>query len=172
MRRLHFRLVSFHPRIFLALFIALRYHRGTMKRILPLLCCCLLLASCAGTINFTVRTSPEGADIAINGKPVGKSPLTLEVEQTKTLGIVAHKDGYELGSATVPTKPNWFLSILWTKTDPKAQVLEKDSVHINMKKIPSAADFKPVPLPAFAPPAGVFPERESEAPALRPLPSL
>lgn len=143
-----------------------------MKRLLPLFACCVLLASCAGTKNFTVRTAPAGADITINGKYVGKSPLSLEVEQTKTLGIVAHKDGYELGSATVPTKPNWFLAILWTKTDPKAQVLEKDSVHIDMKKIPSAANFKPVALPAFAPPAGTFPERESEAPALRPMPKL
>lgn len=143
-----------------------------MKRVLSLFCCCVLLASCAGTKNFTIRTAPEGADIAINGKPVGKSPLTLEVEQSKTLGIVAHKDGYELGSATVPTKPHWFLAILWTKTDPKAQVLTQDSVHIPLKKIPSSADFKPLPLPAFAPPSGTFPERESEAPALRPMPSL
>lgn len=143
-----------------------------MKRLLFLSCCAALLVSCAGTKDFTVRTAPTGADITINGKYVGKSPLTLEVEQTKTLGIVAHKDGYELGSATVPTKPNWFLSILWTKTDPKAQVLEKDSVHIDMKKIPTAADFKPVPLPAFAPPSGTFPEREREAPALRPMPEM
>lgn len=143
-----------------------------MKRVLPLLACCVLLASCAGTKNFTVRTAPEGADISINGKYVGKSPLTLEVEQTKTLGIVAHKAGYELGSATVPTKSHWFLALLWTKNDPKAQVLTKDSVHIDMKKIPSAANFTPVPLPAFAPPAGTFPERESEAPALRPMPQM
>lgn len=143
-----------------------------MKRISPLLCCCVLLASCAGTKNFTIRTAPEGADIAINGKPVGKSPLTLEVEQSKTLGIVAHKDGYELGSATVPTKPHWFLALLWTKNDPKAQVLTEDSVHIDMKKIPSTVDFRPVPLPAFAPPSGTFPERASEAPALRPMPEM
>lgn len=143
-----------------------------MKRLLSFCCCAVLLASCAGTTNFTVRTAPTGADISINGKYVGKSPLTLEVEQTKTLGIVAHKDGYELGSATVPTKPNWFLAVLWTKTDPKAQVLEKDSVHIDMKKISSAADFKPVSLPAFAPPEGTFPERTSEAPALRPMPQM
>lgn len=143
-----------------------------MKRFLPLFACCVLLTSCAGTKNFTIRTAPEGADIAINGKHVGKSPLTLEVEQTKTLGIVAHKDGYELGTATVPTKSHWFLALLWTKDDPKAQILTRDSVHISMKKIPSAADFKPMPLPAFAPPAGTFPERENEAPALRPLPKL
>lgn len=143
-----------------------------MNRFLFLCCCCALLASCAGTKNFTVRTSPSGADVVINGKNVGKAPLTLEVAQTKDLGIVAHKDGYELGSATVHTKPHWFLALLWTKTDPKAQVLEQDSVHINMKKIPSAADFKPVPLPAFAPPTGTFPERESEVPALRPIPQM
>lgn len=143
-----------------------------LKHLLPLLACCVLLASCAGTKTFTVTTAPEGADIAINGKNVGKSPLSLEVEQTKTLGIVAHKDGYELGSATVPTKSHWFLSILWTKDDPKAQILTRDSVHIPMKRIPSAANFKPVPLPAFAPPAGTFPESDSEAPALRPMPQL
>lgn len=143
-----------------------------MKRMLIPVACCVLLASCAGTQKFTIRTAPSGADVSINGKYVGKSPLTLEVEQTKTLGIVAHKDGYELGSATVPTKSHWLLALLWTQNDPKAQVLTKDSVHIDMKKIPSAADFKPVPLPAFAPPSGTFPERASEAPALRPMPQL
>lgn len=143
-----------------------------MKRLLPLLACCVLVASCAGTKNVTITTAPEGADIAINGKNVGRSPLTLELEQSKTLGIVAHKDGYELGTATVPTKAHWFLALLWTKDDPKAQLLTQDAVHIPMKKIPSAANFTPVPLPAFAPPAGTFPERESEVPALRPMPTL
>lgn len=143
-----------------------------MKRLPFFLCCSFILASCVGSKTFTVHTQPEGADIAVNGKSVGRSPLTMEVEQTKALGIVAHKDGYELGSATVETKPDWFYSLLWTRNDPKAQVLVADEVTIPMKKISTAADYVPAPLPAFAPPSGTFPETREEAPALRPMPEM
>lgn len=143
-----------------------------LLRVLPFLMSAVLLASCAGTKEFTVRTTPEGADVCINGKEVGKTPLTLEVEQTKSLGIVAHKDGYELGTATIPTKSHWFYALLWTSNDPKAQVIEQNEVTIPLRKIASAADYVPTPLPAFAPPSSSFPLKPEEVPSLRPMPEL
>lgn len=144
-----------------------------MKALAPLLLC-FVLVSCVGPRTLTIRTAPKGADIVINGKHEGKSPLTKEFPQTESLGIVAHKDGYTVGSATVPTTYHWFYAFLWTKNDPKARIFdwEGDEVNITMHKIESAADYRPEPLPAYTDTAS-FPKPGSEgAPALRPMPEL
>lgn len=109
----------------------------------------LCLVSCVGTKEFTVNTEPEGAEITLNGKEVGKSPVTLTIEQGKSLGIIARKDGYALGSATVHSEPHWFYSLLWTKNDPKARIIEQDDVTIPLRPIADAADYTPVRLPAY-----------------------
>lgn len=109
----------------------------------------LFLVSCVGTKEFTVNTEPAGADITLNGEPVGQSPVTLSIAQDKSLGIIAHKDGYALGTATVHTEPHWFYSLLWTKNDPKARIIEEDEVTIPLRPITGAADYTPVRLPAY-----------------------
>lgn len=109
----------------------------------------LALASCVGTKEFKVNTEPAGADITLNGEPVGQTPLTLTIGQDKSLGFVAHKDGYALGTATVHTQPHWFYSLLWTKNDPKARIIEEDEVTIPLRPITEAAEYTPVRLPAY-----------------------
>lgn len=123
-----------------------------MRRLLLVSVLCCSIVSCIGTKEFTVTTDPEGADITLNGKPVGKSPVTLTIEQDKSLGLIAHKDGYALGSATVPTQAHWFYSLIWTKHDPKARYIEEDGVTIPLRRINEAADYVPVPLPAYGEP--------------------
>ncbi|MCQ2365444.1 MAG: PEGA domain-containing protein [Akkermansia sp.] len=120
-----------------------------MRNILTCLLLTLALVSCVGTKEFTVNTEPEGAEITLNGKPVGKSPVTLTIEQDKSLGFVARKDGYALGAATVHTQPHWFYSLLWTKSDPKARYIEEDEVTIPLRPIADAADYTPVRLPVY-----------------------
>lgn len=124
--------------------------------------------SCSSDKKFTVLTSPPGAEIAINGKPVGVSPVTVEIKQDKDLGIVAVKPGYEAASATVPTTSNWWRSLLWTRNDPKAKVIEQDEVQLTMKKIPAAERFSPTVLPAF----DVSRVKRPAAPSLPDLPPL
>lgn len=110
----------------------------------------LLFLSCTSTKKFTIYTDPPGANVCINGKKVeGKTPLTLEIEQGKDLGIVVDKPGYAVASKTVTTQTSWWKAILWTKNDPKAQYIEEDDVHIRMKVIPSASSYVPTKLPAF-----------------------
>lgn len=141
-----------------------------MKRLVLLMC---LLApgfvACHSTKEFTIRTLPEGARVSINGKPVeGKTPVTTTIRQDKDLGIIVEKPGYQLASQTVYTKSNWWLSLLWTEHDPRAQYIEEDEVTIPLKRIPTAAEYRPTPLPPYT--GGAAGGEKISAPALRPLP--
>lgn len=144
---------------------------GMNKTFLPLVAVALCFTACIGKKDFTIRTLPEGANVSINGKKLeGKTPITTSISQEKDLGIVVDKPGYEVTTATVTTKTNWWLSLLWTEHDPRAQYIEADEITIPMKKIPTAAQYSPTPLPAWkgrkesAGSAGATP------PPLRPLP--
>lgn len=143
---------------------------GMNKTFLPLLAAALCLSSCIGEKDFTIRTLPEGANVSINGKKLeGKTPITTSISQEKDLGIVVDKPGYEVTTATVTTKTNWWLSLLWTEHDPRAQYIEADEITIPMKKIPTAAQYTPSTLPSWK---GEKAASSSAAtpPPLRPLP--
>ncbi len=143
-----------------------------MKRLLPACLLALAFASCYGTKEFTIRTEPEGAQVSVNGQHYEgrKTPMTIEVKQDKDLGITAMKPGYEVATATVPTQTSTWGAILWNKHDPRAQYIEEDEITIPLKKIPTAAGFTPVSMPAYQPPArqGL----QSSAPELRPMPEF
>ena len=111
----------------------------------------LALASCQNMASkdFTVHTLPEGAAISINGEKVGTSPVTTKVEQIKDLGIVAEKEGYEVASATIPTKPGRIRSFLWTKWSSKSQYIEEDEVTLPLKRVEAVEEYKPGKLPEF-----------------------
>lgn len=121
-----------------------------MKRRLLILATVCALASCIGTKEFTIRTQPEGAQIAINGVPQqGETPMTLTISQEKDLGIVASKPGYETAAYTVVTQTSWWQALLWTKNDPRAQYIEEDEITIPMEKIPTPEAFRPSKLPTY-----------------------
>lgn len=143
-----------------------------MNRSMLLSALAMLLVSCAGTKKFTVSTYPEGADITINGEPVGKSPVTTEIKQDKTLGIVARMPGYEIGTATISPTSSKFLSFVWTENDPKAKIIEEDSVQISMRKLATPATYKPSVLPKYTGGGGSTKASLPEPPALRPMPEL
>ncbi len=143
-----------------------------MKRLLPAALLALALCSCYGTKELRIVTDPEGAQIAINGKPYEglKTPMTVTVEQDKDLGITAMKPGYEVATATVQTQTSTWGAILWNKHDPRAQYIEENEVVIPMKKIPAAASFKPTSIPGYQPPGRTG--LQSSAPELRPMPEF
>lgn len=132
----------------------------------------LFLVSCVGTKEFTVSTYPEGADITINGEYVGKSPVTTEISQDKTLGIVARKSGYEIGSETISPTTSKFLSFIWTESDPKAKYIEEDTVTIPLKKMTTTASYTTSSLPAYTGGGGSTTPSLPEPPTLRPMPEL
>ena len=143
-----------------------------MKKMLCLSVLSAALLSCVGTKDFTVTTFPEGADITINGEYVGKSPVTTTIEQDKTLGIVARKSGYEIGSETISPVTSRFLSFIWTESDPKSKFIEEDSVAITMRKIPSPSTYTPIVMPKYTGGGGSTKASLPEPPALRPMPDL
>ncbi len=145
-----------------------------MKRLLPVTLLALALASCHGTKEFTIRTEPEGAEVAINGKPYDgmKTPMTITISQEKNLGITVTKPGYEVAGHTVETKTGFWSALLWNKRDPRAQYIEEDEVTIPLRKIPSAASFVPSSLPGYQPPTTRRGIEDSPIPALRDMPAF
>ncbi len=143
-----------------------------MKRFFLPAAAVLCLAACTQTKDFTIRTLPEGARITINGRSQeGCTPMTVEIKQDRDLGITAFKPGYEVASATVETQTGFWHALLWNKNDPRARFIDEDEITIPMKKIPSAASFKPTKMPAFKPTYSTKP-RSSTVPALRDMPSF
>ncbi len=127
----------------------------------------LILASCVGTKKLSIRTEPAGATVCINGVPQGSvTPMEVEVNQKKDLGIVVSKPGYESTAYTVATRTNWWLSLLWTKSDPRARFIEEDEVTIPMKRIPTLSNFRASSMPPYT--GGR--EAAPAPPPLRPMP--
>ncbi len=145
-----------------------------MKRLLAPALCALALASCQQqTKLFTIRTLPEGATVCINGDDFEgrKTPMTVEVKQNKDLGITVVKPGYEVTTRTIETQTSTWGAILWNKNDPRAKYIEEDEVTIPMKKIPTAAEYRPAGIPGYQPPTNTSTPR-SAVPALRKMPEF
>ena len=134
---------------------------------------CACLAACQGQKPFTIITNPQGATVSINGKQLpGVTPLTVEVDQDKDLGIVVEKDGYAVGSATVQTKTSWFGALLWTESSPHSRYIEEDEIVIPLEKIRTNSTYTPTILEPFSFPEDTNPLKDSQPPALRPLPEF
>lgn len=107
------------------------------------------LAACHGTKEFTIKTEPAGAQIILNGKEVGTSNLTLEVEQEHDLGIVAIKPGYQVAAKNVVTKVNPVLSFIWTDESPYARYIDEDEVTIPLQRIMTTETYRPTTLEPY-----------------------
>lgn len=140
-----------------------------MKGRIGIVVVCAGLVSCVGTKELTIRTAPKGADITINGVPQeGTTPMTVTISQKRALGIVASKVGYESAAYTVNTRSNWWLSLLWTRDDPRAQFIPEDEVNITLRRIPTAETFRAKTLPPYGAPLNNT--ASSQPPALRAMP--
>lgn len=132
----------------------------------------LVVVSCADTKELRVYSDPSGAQIDINGKAVGVTPLVTTIKQDKNLAIVAHKPGYQVATTTINTQTNWWRTLLWTEHDPKARFIEEDDVKLHLMPIPSSGQYKPAPLPAYINSSPSSKKIPGEAPALRPMPGF
>lgn len=68
----------------------------------------LCLAGCAtifsgGPDPVQFGSSPEGAEVIVNGKKMGVTPVTLKLEPSKTYVVTFRKEGFEDASATLNT---------------------------------------------------------------------
>lgn len=145
--------------------------------------CAMTLSACTGTKELTITSAPEGANVRINGKPVGVTPLTTEIKQDKDLGIVVQKPGYEVASRTLKTKNNFWLGLIWAQNDPKALYIDEDEVYVVLRPIPTLTNYSPGTLPEYTGGKGrtadLFAKKtqgnksaDTAPPKLKPLPKL
>lgn len=57
---------------------------NTLKPIIPIAIAGVFLLCACNRLTLTIESDPEGADVSIDGKPVGKTPWTGEWERKKT----------------------------------------------------------------------------------------
>lgn len=68
----------------------------------------IAFSGCAGMFSgetqmLTVKSNPDGANVTINGKVIGQTPLTAPIEKKKDLLITLTKDGYKEVTAPLNT---------------------------------------------------------------------
>lgn len=163
-----------------------------MKSTLYVSVLALFLVSCGGTKKFTIFTTPEGADITVNGEYVGRSEtminleddgeeagegrsawgIEINIEQDKTLGIVAHKSGYEVASATIRPITSKFLSFIWTESHSRSKRIAEDSVHLTLRKLQTPASYTPRAMPPYTGGGGPTSAVVPAAPELRLMPDF
>jgi len=69
-------------------------------KLLPVLILAMFLSGCATIISgdtetVTFNSSPEGADVYIDGSIVGKTPLSIVLEKNKKDVVMLKKEGYQ-----------------------------------------------------------------------------
>lgn len=91
-----------------------------MKRRIYLLCQLVALSSlvyltgCATIVKgrtqeVTFRSVPEGAKVIINGREMGVTPLTAQLQRKSDQSVVFEKEGYKSETLPMPTTVNgWF----------------------------------------------------------------
>lgn len=137
----------------------------TMKPVFPAcLAAVALLASCSTTKTIYVFSRPEGADILVNGKKVGRTPGGILVDQKYPVEIVLEKPGYATTSRTLTPEPSTMGKILWTSDDPRSNVIRENEVTLRMEKLSAPKILSPRPVPRPAP--------RVQPPALRRMPEF
>lgn len=74
----------------------------------------LLVQGCATIVDgktqpVTFSSEPEGATVAVAGRVMGTTPLTVQLEKDKNLAVTFTKDGYKQYSTQLGTTVNgWF----------------------------------------------------------------
>lgn len=68
----------------------------------------LLFSGCAGmfsgtTQSLTIKSNVEGANVELNGRTIGQTPLTAIIEKKKDLLIIVKKEGYHETSMPLNT---------------------------------------------------------------------
>jgi len=72
------------------------------------------IASCATILSgttqqVTFQSSPDGALVRVSGKPLGKTPLTIQLDKNTGQTLTIEKDGYKTFSTSMDTSVDpWF----------------------------------------------------------------
>ena len=86
-----------------------------MKNSLLILSVLFLSSSCATimtgkTQEVTFDSEPQGAEVAVNGRVIGKTPTTIQLDKKKDQTVSFKLEGYKTQTRTLETKVNaWFM---------------------------------------------------------------
>ena len=86
-----------------------------MKNSLLILSVLFLSSSCATimtgkTQEVTFDSEPQGAEVAVNGRVIGKTPTTIQLDKKKDQTVSFKLEGYKTQTRTLETKLNaWFM---------------------------------------------------------------
>ena len=68
----------------------------------------LTLSACAARREFFITSTPEGAEVRLDGEPVGRTPLHLPFDDYGTRSFTFYLDGYVTDSQVIKIKPPWY----------------------------------------------------------------
>ena len=69
---------------------------------------CATIAS-GTTQEVTFQSTPDGATVKVNGKPLGKTPLTVQLDKNADQTLTFEKEGYKtFSTAMTTTTDGWF----------------------------------------------------------------
>ena len=86
-----------------------------MKNSLLILSVLFLSSSCATimtgkTQEVTFDSEPQGVEVAVNGRVIGKTPTTIQLDKKKDQTVSFKLEGYKTQTRTLETKVNtWFM---------------------------------------------------------------
>ena len=96
------------------------FYKEVVMKFLPVLISAIFLSGCATIISgdtetVTFNSSPEGADVYIDGAIIGKTPVSIVLEKNKKDVVMLKKEGYQAVTIDLTNSydPITMLSIFW-----------------------------------------------------------
>lgn len=76
--------------------------------------CAAIFSSGPDPVDF--RSDPAGADVIVNGQKLGETPVTLQLEPSKSYTVTFHRDGYQdvTTSLTTHVQAGWVVLDIMT----------------------------------------------------------
>ncbi len=73
---------------------------GRNESILTIIVCAAMLGGCASIISGTTQemsfqSNPDDVVVTVSGKPIGKTPVTIQLDKKSEQSLVFSKDGYK-----------------------------------------------------------------------------
>jgi len=68
----------------------------------------LLALACQAERRLVITSEPPGADVRLDGAPVGKTPLRIEFQDYGTRRVTMYKDGFLTHSQVVEVRGPWY----------------------------------------------------------------
>jgi len=60
-------------------------------KVIFIFCLLFMLSGCSVVCNYTIQSTPKGADILVDGKMIGKTPATVDISFTDNSQKVTEK---------------------------------------------------------------------------------